>query len=79
MVDPFSASFGEEIRTIRRGLGLSQEDVAERSGLDRTFISMVERGAKRATLHSARRIADAVGKPLSEIIRTIEDREVRPS
>lgn len=46
--------------------GISQEKLAERSGLHSTYISMVERGVRNPTLDAANRIAKAlkVGLPL---------------
>lgn len=52
--------------------GISQEVLAELSNLDRTFISMIERGVKKPTLDSAKRIADGLGLPLSEMVRRVE-------
>jgi transcriptional regulator with XRE-family HTH domain len=52
--------------------GLSQEALAASAGLDRTFISMVERGVRRPTLDSAKRIADALNVSLVEVIRSVE-------
>jgi len=42
--------FGANARKFRLALGLSQEAVAERMGVDRAFISSMERGLQNATL-----------------------------
>lgn len=72
VTDTFSSRFGVEVRRLRLERGLSQEALAAMAGLDRTFISMVERGVRRPTLDSAQRIAEALKLPLSEIIRLLE-------
>ncbi len=72
MADTISSRFGEEVRSLRMKRGLSQEALAASAGLDRTFISMVERGVRRPTLDSAKRIADALNVSLVEVIRSVE-------
>ncbi len=64
-IDDLSAEtcrqFGLSIRTARIAAGLSQEEVASRAGLDRTYISQVESGKRNVTLVSISKIADALG------------------
>lgn len=72
MANTVSYRFGAEVRRLRLARGLSQEALAAAAGLDRTFISMVERSVRRPTLDSAQRIAEALELPLSEIVRSIE-------
>jgi len=52
--------FGERVREIRKARGLSQEKLAELSGLDRTYISDVERGERNIGLLNIIRIVDAL-------------------
>jgi len=54
------------IKGRRCALGLSQEELAHRSGLDRTYISGVERGVRNITLHSLERILDALEWPADD-------------
>jgi transcriptional regulator with XRE-family HTH domain len=70
-IDP-SARMGRVIRRLRDEQGVSQEDLAEAARLDRTFISMLERGRQRATLETALALAQALGLSLSELAREIE-------
>ena len=51
---------GRNVRELRTGLGLSQEDLAELSGLHRTYISGVERGVRNITLSVVQALADAL-------------------
>jgi transcriptional regulator with XRE-family HTH domain len=48
------------VRKARRLSGVSQEELAFRSGLDRTFISAVERGLRNPSLLSVYALADAL-------------------
>lgn len=48
------------VRTARKGLGLSQEDLALEAGLDRTYVSQVERGTRNCTIIVLARLARAL-------------------
>jgi transcriptional regulator with XRE-family HTH domain len=60
-------SFGIRVRDLRRSLNLSQEDLAEAADLHRTYIGMIERGEKNATLTSIDRIAKALNVKISDL------------
>lgn len=64
--------FGVEVRSRREGQGLSQEHLAELADVDRTYVSMIERGKRNPTLEVAERIAAALGMKLSELIKRAE-------
>src|SRR6266853_3328336 len=49
--------FGKAIRSKRSELGISQEELADRAGLHRTYISDVERGARNLSLESIEKLA----------------------
>jgi len=55
-------AFGTRIRKLRRGLGLSQEELAHRAGFDRTYVSMIELGQRNVTLWNICRFAAALGE-----------------
>lgn len=57
--------FAENIKTIRLANSLSQEDLADKAGLHRTYIGSVERGERNITLLNANRIAEALGVTLA--------------
>ncbi len=61
--------FGNKVRKERMKLGLSQEDLAERAGVHRTYIGMIERAEKNATLESIEKIAKALGVNKSELLK----------
>jgi transcriptional regulator with XRE-family HTH domain len=67
-----SEKFGRAIRAIRLQKNLSQEKLAEMANLDRTYISLIERGKRKPTLDVAKSIADALGFRLTKIINDIE-------
>ena len=57
----FKAAIGAKLRAAREKLGMSQEDVAERAGVDRTYVSILERGQKSPTLDTLEKICAALG------------------
>ncbi len=57
---------------------LSQEDLAERAGLDRTYISGVERGRRNPTVHVLQCLAQALGIDLDVLFATARDLATRP-
>ena len=59
--------FGAAIRLHRDKLGISQEELAGRAGLHRTYISDVERGARNVSLESIHRLAEALEVSLSAL------------
>jgi transcriptional regulator with XRE-family HTH domain len=65
--------FGAAVRQHRKLLRLSQEDLADRAGLDRTYVSGVERGTRNPTLEVMQRIADALGADLDVVFATARD------
>jgi transcriptional regulator with XRE-family HTH domain len=59
---------GESIRTKRRGRGLSQEKLAEKSDLSTVFISRVECGKESPTVDSLEKIARALGVKVRDLV-----------
>lgn len=52
---------------------MSQEALAEKAGLHRTYIGQVERGERNISVDSMERLAEAVGMNLWEMLRPPED------
>jgi transcriptional regulator with XRE-family HTH domain len=67
---------GERVRELRRGRGLTLEELAERSEVSRAMISKVERGEKNPTLVVAAKLAEGFGVTLSQFVGMEERREV---
>lgn len=65
--------FGNKIREERHKQHLSQEQLAEKAGLHRTYIGMIERAEKNITLENIHRISKALGLNLSELFRGFND------
>ena len=63
---------GEEIRAARNRLGLSQETLAEKAGLHRTYISLLERNKKSPTVETLFHICKALGVSAAVLIRKVE-------
>lgn len=59
--------FGERVREIRTNLGVSQERLADVAGLDRTFVSKVERGKSNLSLLNIARLAKALKVPIGAL------------
>lgn len=64
--------FGEVLRELRKGVGVTQETLALDAGLDRTFISMLERGHRQPTLQTLLTLARCLGIPASEMVARVE-------
>ena len=54
-------AFGAAVRLFREKSGISQENLAERADLDRTYVSGVERGVRNPTLRIIEKLAVALG------------------
>lgn len=65
--------FGGNIRSIRLKKGLSQEKLAELSGLHRTYIGGVERGERNISLINLVRLAKALDIPIDTLVKDIEE------
>ena len=65
--------FAELLRSHREGAGLSQEELADRAGLHRTFISQVERGLKSPSLNSLVSLSRALDLKLSKFLHGMDD------
>lgn len=57
---PLIEVFAQNVRRLRQSMALTQEELAERAGVHRTYIGMLERAEKNATLSSIERLASAL-------------------
>jgi transcriptional regulator with XRE-family HTH domain len=67
--------FGKAVRHFREQQGISQEELAHRCGLHRTYISDVERGKRNIGLGSIGAIADALGITLVSLFKEMSRQE----
>ena len=57
------------MQVARQELGISQEELAYRAGLHRTYIGMVERAERSISLQNAKKIADALNAKLDNLLK----------
>lgn len=76
-----SKIFGKQIKSYRKALNISQEELAERCGLHSTYIGQVERGEKNASLKSIQKLSRGLKIPISKLFEcfTIDSIESTPA
>jgi transcriptional regulator with XRE-family HTH domain len=62
------AVLAENVRALRKDSGLSQEALAHEAGLDRTYVSQVERATRNVTIGVLERLATALGTTADQLI-----------
>lgn len=67
-VSPDHVSLGKAIRSVRAQRGVSQEELAYRSGLDRSYMGGVERGERNVALTNLLRVARALDVRGSDLL-----------
>lgn len=67
MVD-IKKQFGEKIRQIRKQKKISQEELAFRANLHRTYISDIERGVRNVSLENIQKISKALGVAIDKLL-----------
>ena len=63
--------FGLVLKNWRQNSGLSQEELAERAGLHRSYVADIERGARNASLRSIEKLAQALKVSLSALFEPL--------
>ena len=66
-------AFGLRMRELRHRLGISQDELAFRSGLHRTYISSIERAQRNVSLLNIFQIAGALGVAPADLLKPIPD------
>ena len=69
----YAVAFGEVLKQLRRKAKLSQDSLAEKAELERTFISFLERGERQPTLTTMIVLANALEKPPVELLKSTLD------
>jgi transcriptional regulator with XRE-family HTH domain len=64
--------FGFAVKTRREELGMTQEDLADKAGIHRTYLSDVERGSRNLSLINVERVAHALSLSLPELFQRVE-------
>jgi transcriptional regulator with XRE-family HTH domain len=71
--DALKLRFGAIVRTLRQRLGVSQEELAWRADLHRTYLADVERGQRNISLSSIVKVVRALGVSLAEFFHAFEE------
>ena len=66
-------SLGRAVHRHRIALGISQEDFADQAGLDRTYVSGIERGIRNPTLLVLLRLSQVLKVPISNLLEADAD------
>ena len=64
--------FGFAVKARREELNLTQEDLADKAGIHRTYLSDVERGSRNLSLINIERLAAALSMSLADLFRVVE-------
>ena len=75
--NPVLLAFGASIRKLRLKKGLSQRALAERSDLDVTYISGIERGVRNPSLKSLETLAKGLGCSISETCKALDKLDLK--
>lgn len=70
--DPILIAFGRNVARLRNGRGISQDKLAEKADLDRTYVSGIERGIRNPGIKTVVRIATALKVSISELCKGVE-------
>ena len=65
--------FGQVLRTLRKKAGLSQEQLALEAGIERNFVSLIERGVNQPSIRIIFKLAKALAVPPSAMIILVEE------
>lgn len=68
----YSLNFGQALKARRMALSVSQEELAYRAGVDRTFISRIERGIRQPTITTIFSLSQALEISASELVKDVE-------
>lgn len=71
-IETVMITFGRNVQIARQSLNISQEELAFRAGLHRTYIGMVERAERSISLQNAKKIADALNLTLDSLLENGE-------
>lgn len=64
--------FGYAVKVRREELGLTQEELAERAAIHRTYLSDIERASRNVSLVNIERLAAGLSLSMSELFRLVE-------
>lgn len=65
------SKFGLNVARLRAAKGFSQEKLAEKAGIDRTYVSGIERGVRNPGIKTVLQIAKALGVSITELCEDV--------
>ena len=71
-LDSVLAALGRNVRQRREARALTQEKLAEKAGLDPTYISGIERGLRNPGIKNVARLARALGFTTAELCKGVD-------
>ncbi|MGA2454789.1 MAG: helix-turn-helix transcriptional regulator [Solirubrobacteraceae bacterium] len=69
---PEHVALGQAIRQLRRAAGISQEGLADRCGMHRTYVGGIERGERNVSFRNLLKLASALDVRASELLSLSE-------
>ena len=69
MMEGIEKQFGRRIRVLREAMGISQEELADRAGMHRTYLGGIERGERNPALKNIGALAKALEVDISELFK----------
>lgn len=63
-------TFGQNVRFYRKKLNLSQEELAFKANLHRTYVGMIERAEKNITLLNIQKFANALNVEINDLLKS---------
>lgn len=66
-------AFGKALRKLRKGSGLSQEELALEAGIQRNFVSLIELGRNQPTITTIFKLADALTISPSKLVQLADE------
>lgn len=73
MITPSNIAFGNALRELRRAVKISQYTLADRSGLDRSYISLLERGLRSPSFETILCLGVGLGMPSAILVAKAEE------
>ena len=73
-----SEAFGQVLRTLRLERGLSQEALALEAGIQRNYVSLIERGINQPTITMIFKLSSALEVQPSQLIKLLEAECLKP-
>lgn len=72
-ISPVHGAVGTELRRVRLACGLTQQEVANRVGVHRTYLNQVEAGSRNVSLGILAKLARVLGTSLSSVVGVADD------